>query len=387
MSVRIRFILGFFALLLAGTLVTIATVRGKGTSGSINYDIVYVRAPRYGDSTLTEWNDTLDPFTPDPGAELILWHHDTNQHEIIFPLQQHIDNGLIDSPSLGVGSVTDPNISYDGNEVIFAYFHDITDYNSQRGDLSRKGSDIYRLDLDSGTVVRLTNQEFTPNSGNGATFSGSGSANGGSNPRIGVFNSGPSYLPNPAGLHAGPGRIVFTSTRNNFQSNASGPAARASQLFVMDPDGRNVELIGAFNLARALHPVVLTDGRVIFTSWENQGMRAGTQFPLWQIGPDGTAWMSISGAFEKNLGHHFHTQLSDGDIVTTVYYNLNNNGFGELIRFPADIEGPDFYGVAGAPGGSRPGIPFDHIGAERLTPFTTGNDNPSPILGDGGYAR
>ncbi len=59
------------------------------------------------------------------------------------------------------------------------------------------------------------------------------------------------------------------------------------QLFAMDDDGTNAELIGHLNLAMALHPQVLLDGRIAFSSWEEHGLRDPRQFPLWVIGPDG----------------------------------------------------------------------------------------------------
>ena len=237
--------------------------RIQATTAAVDYDIVYVRAPRFGDATNSEWNDTFTPWSPDAGSELVLWHHDTGQHEVIFPLQRHIDAGLVDTTTLGDGAVTDPNVSYDGEEVVFAYFHDAATENSQRK-LSYGGSDIYTVNLVNGRVKRLTNQEFTPNTGNGASFSADSSETSGSNPRIGIFNSGPAYLPHPNGVAAGSGDIIFTSTRNNFESNDHGPEHRASELFVMDANGDNVERIAAFNLGRALHPVVLTDGRSHF---------------------------------------------------------------------------------------------------------------------------
>ncbi len=43
------------------------------------------------------------------------------------------------------------------------------------------------------------------------------------------------------------------------------------QLFVMDDDGGNVEMIGHLNLGGALHPVPLKDGRVMFSSLESAG--------------------------------------------------------------------------------------------------------------------
>ena len=42
----------------------------------------------------------------------------------------------------------------------------------------------------------------------------------------------------------------------------------------MDEDGGNVEQIGHLNLSQALHPVILKDGRVMFSSLENQGLRS-----------------------------------------------------------------------------------------------------------------
>ena len=41
----------------------------------------------------------------------------------------------------------------------------------------------------------------------------------------------------------------------------------------MDNDGLNVELVGHMNLGSALHPTVLKDGRVMFSSYEAQGLR------------------------------------------------------------------------------------------------------------------
>ena len=45
-----------------------------GTPQGIYYDIVYVRAPRYGDDTNTRWPEVFDPIRMDPGADLVLLH-------------------------------------------------------------------------------------------------------------------------------------------------------------------------------------------------------------------------------------------------------------------------------------------------------------------------
>ena len=70
------------------------------------------------------------------------------------------------------------------------------------------------------------------------------------------------------------GKLVFVSNCNAFR-----PPKHPSptlQLFVMDEDGGNVECIGHLNIGMALHPTVLTDGRVMFSSLESQGLRGST---------------------------------------------------------------------------------------------------------------
>lgn len=313
------------------------------TPNIIDFDLIYVRAPRYGDSINSIWPDTVRPLVPDPAADLRLLHPNCTE-ELLFPLPEH--QSIIDTP-IGHGSVSDPNISFDGEWVVFTYYHDQSDNNPQRcagyeedgrGCLSYWGADIYRLHLPTREVVRLTHQEFTPNSGNGANFDCQQS---GTNcPQVGVFNVGPAFVSQP---NLNQPAIAFTSTRNNFlPPKPFNGAERTLQLFMMDWYGQNVTQIGYLNNAQALHPFQLADGRLMFTSWEHQGIRDSRQFNLWFIAPDGTGWNSGSGFGEIAIGHHFMTQMSDGDIVVVRYYNLNNNGFGGLVRFPVDPSGVDF---------------------------------------------
>src|SRR6185436_12324466 len=99
---------------------------------------------------------------------------------------------------------------------------------------------------------------------------------------------------------------------------SKGYPAIALQLFVMDDSneglGRNVEKIGHLNIAGALHPVVLTDGRIIFSSLESQGIRSEILWGIWSIRPDGTGWGPIVSAFDPGgapNAFHFQAQLSD----------------------------------------------------------------------------
>lgn len=337
----------------------------------INYDIVYVRSPRPGDDANTFWSDAVTPLLLEAGADLVLLHPDGSE-EVLF------DAGAN-------GAVTDPYVSYDARSVVFAYFPNVRNVNLQRGldsehALSRDGADIYRLDLATRVTTRLTFQEFTPNTGNGADFDCSRSQT--NCPQVGVFNTGPAFLAD--------GRIVFTSTRNNFIPNKmTHSGQRAMQLYVMDGDGKNVEPIGFLNVSSAMHPYVLKDGRIIFTSWENQGARDDRVFPLWSIWPDGTRFEPFSGFGDGPFAHHFMAQISDGSVVVCRYYNLNNNGFGELYRFPlsptARPEDPAFQPIP-PDTASLDEIPLKRTGYTRITPFTTADDFPAPCrTGDAAY--
>jgi hypothetical protein len=79
----------------------------------------------------------------DPGGQLRPLHPDCTD-ELLFP-RPGMDNAIVDQP-IGNGAVDDPNISFDGQWVVFAYFHEQTDINNQR-DLSYDGADIYRMKM------------------------------------------------------------------------------------------------------------------------------------------------------------------------------------------------------------------------------------------------
>lgn len=368
------------------TLSALSGTAGADTVRPLPYDLLYVRAPYFGagpESPGSVWPDTVRPLTPDPGAQLAVLHPDGSR-EVLFPLERY--RGQIDTPRakpLSAGSVADLNVSFNGQWVLFTWYHDLTDVNPQRGEaphLSRAGSDLYKLNLRTRRLIRLTRQELTPNTGNGARFNPAAPQS--NHPRIGVFNTGGTWAPG--------NRIVFTSNRNNLlPPKALSSGQRVLQLFAMDADGANPEAIGHLNLAMALHPQILLDGRIAFSSWEEQGIRDSRLFPLWVIDPDGRNWNSLSGFSENAIVHHFMTQMPGGDLVVTRYYNLNNNGFGDLVRYPLDPPGPDFGSpdaeIVDGPGSK---IPFSRTGQVLLTPFTTADDFPAPCPGfeDNPYA-
>jgi len=344
------------------------------TDVKLNYDIVYVRAPRRGDAVGTNWPEISNPVFMDAGADLMLLHPDGSEEVLV--------RG-------GAGSVTDPMVSFDGEWVYYSLFHDLKGASISQGPAA--GSDIYKIHVKSKKVVRLTQQEFTPNTGAGNWSKDFRSPQAGKDYfEYGVFNMGPCPLPG--------GKIIFASNRNGFKPPKRVP--HTLQLFVMDDDGSNVECIGHLNLGMALHPVVLQDGRVMFSSLESQGLRSSTLWGLWNINPDGTGWGPLASAFMPGASPsawHFQTQLSDGSIVAEEYYNQTSSGFGSLVKFPVNAPwgeafGPGYtldprnpplqHGRAGATPRTRR-LPFSPFGVESITPFARADEGPADFP-DGG---
>src|SRR5436309_2480215 len=195
-------------------------------------------------------------------------------------------------------------------------------------------------------------------------------------PPGGVHNVHPCPLPG--------GRVAFVSDRDGVK--APRVVQRAMQLFVMDDDGANVEKIGHLNVGQALHPVILEDGRIIFSSLEVQG-KHNTGWGILSIHPDGTGWNPVVSALSFGgapIPFHFQTQLSDGSRVVDNYYPPAMGGFGVYFKQPPHPpEGTPPFGPAKAESDPkmtmmhRPfRMPFKPHGMEVLTRFTHNHDSP-----------
>src|SRR5204862_5798293 len=241
----------------------------KDKTIKFDYPIVYVRALRTPNSNEGSWS-SVRRLGHVPGSELMLLPPD-GREEVLVPVEPN-------------EAVTDPYVSFDGKWVYYAKLHHAN---------AHKGSDLYKIHVASRKIVQLTKQELTPNTG--------AVAQAGIN-RKEVLNLGPCPAPG--------GKIVFVSDRNGFRS-ASGPGERALQLFIMSDDGSNVETVGHLILGSALHPAILADGRILFSTAETQGIRQSVPWGIWSIHPDGTNWNHLVSAYGRNaVNFHFYRQFS-----------------------------------------------------------------------------
>jgi hypothetical protein len=338
-----------------------------------DFDIVYVKAPRKGDKGRTVWADIAHPALMEANADLMLLRPDGKEEVLV--------KGGED------GAIADPMVSIDGEWVFYSHVQGLKG-TSQHGQPPFGGGDIYKIHVKSRQIVRLTHQEYTPNTGAGNWSSDCRKNEKDKNwLNYGVLNMGACPLPG--------GRLVFTSNRNAFRPPKH--PSPVQQLFVMDDDGKNVECIGHLNLGMALHPVVLKDGRIMFSSLESQGLRSSIMWGLWNINPDGTNWGPMISAFLPGEGapnaFHFQTQLTDGSIVAEEYYNQNNSGFGTYLKLPPAAPdgsppfGPGYTNDPRNPPlregrfdnglGQYRRLPFTPHGIESLTRFAPAQDSPA----------
>ena len=190
-------------------------------------------------------------------------------------------------------------------------------------------------------------------------------------------------IPQPAGVHdTGPiwlpdGRIMFTSTRSEHYGtvvrNEAPRHNHALQLWMMDEDGSNAVNIGPQDRDHALHPYILSSGRVIYSTWQLNHMLPfrddngatngfGTLrnfFWVASVDQRGGDWASLLGAHHVYVQNdydssvpepikalHFFGERANGDICTTNYYRGNNGGAGSILCWVPEAQGVEGFGPA-----------------------------------------
>ncbi|MGE3539777.1 MAG: hypothetical protein AB7N91_20390 [Candidatus Tectimicrobiota bacterium] len=265
----------------------------------IDYPIVFVESPRTIPCSATclksaRWAEFSNFAAVNPGTNLAIRWPDGKTETLV---------------EGGLGAIQDPNVSFDGTKVLFTRWH-VASPNA-----NSKGADLYVIDLRSREITQLTRQEWAHPRG--------------LTPSEGVYNIHGAWLPG--------GKIVFVSNRHSYHPPPEAYQPVSLQLHTIDADGRNIENIGHMNLGSALHPTVLTDGRICFSSLENMGRRNPISWGIWCIWQDGTVWSPLVSAFNgpsSPPGWHFMTQVSDTRLVTELYYNQNQKGFGTFFTLP-----------------------------------------------------
>jgi hypothetical protein len=153
---------------------------------------------------------------------------------------------LVDDPG---GVVRDPDVSYDGRRVLFAW----------KKSLDQDDYHLYELDTAGGNVRQLT--------------SGLGFAD---------------Y----EGVYAPNGQIIFNSTR--CVQTVDCWWTEVSNLYTCDGDGRYMRRL-AFDQVHTNYPTVMPDGRILYTRWEYGDRGQMYVQGLFTMNPDGTRQTEFYG--------------------------------------------------------------------------------------------
>lgn len=238
----------------------------------------------------------------------------------------------------GAGDVSDPEVSYDGERLLF----------SMRGPGDPTWN-VFELDLPSRTLRRVIADDAVANAGDDVD---------------------PAYLPD--------GRIVFSSnrqekTRRLLAERNIEPYAyrdeyereRVLALHVMGDDGSEIRQI-SFNQSHDRNPTVLNTGEILFARWDHVGNR--NHFPLFITNPDGTNIFVQYGAFSPGNSFLHPREMPDGRVMTSLMPLSGTREGGALVAV-------DIRNFAEA-GEAVPGAPAGAVGQEQLTlfPISFGRD-------------
>jgi len=161
------------------------------------------------------------------------------------------------------GSYRNPDLSYDGKRVLFAF----CDHTEQ--ETRHRRFFIYEAAIDGSWVRQLTGtkRDKFQTWDNRAT--------------VLIEDNDPCYLPD--------GGIVFISSRcQSFGRCHGGRYNPAWNLHRCDKDGNNIKQL-SFGNENEVEPSVLNDGRIVFTRWEYTNRHEMWFHKLWWCRPDGTS--------------------------------------------------------------------------------------------------
>ncbi|MCY3017876.1 MAG: hypothetical protein NTW87_02435 [Planctomycetota bacterium] len=161
------------------------------------------------------------------------------------------------------GGLIQPDLSFDGKRILFAFANHAGQRNSQL-----RGYYIYEYSFETGNVRQITGTERDPLEGR----------NGRETVLIEDFE--PCYLPD--------GGFAFISTRSQQYGRCHGGRyVPAYTLYRAELDGSGVQAL-SYNESNEWAPSVLPDGSIVYCRWDYVNRHDTIFQSLWTIHPDGT---------------------------------------------------------------------------------------------------
>jgi hypothetical protein len=182
------------------------------------------------------------------------------------------------------GLIRDPEVSFDGNKVLFSMRRDLAD-----------SYHLYEINADGSGLHQLT---FAAD----------------------VDDLDPFYLPD--------GDIVFSSTREPKYCMCNRHIM--ANLHRMDGDGANIHQIGKSTLFEG-HGALMPDGRILYDRWEYVDRNFGDAQALWTVNPDGTGHAIYWGNNTASPGGVIDGRvLPSGDRVLSIFGSCHDRPWGAL---------------------------------------------------------
>ncbi len=179
-----------------------------------------------------------------------------------------VQSGRLKGTRLNKGSFLSPDLSYDGNNILFAYTECHPDKEQRHHTDSSKGHwhqensfHIFNVNSDGSNLKQITD---------------------------GTFNDfDPCFMPN--------GRVVFISERRGGYLRC-GRACPTYTLFDMKPDGSNINMLSAHE-NNEWQPSIAHSGEIVYTRWDYIDRHGCTAHAPWITSPDGRDTRSVHGNY------------------------------------------------------------------------------------------
>ncbi|MFV2069753.1 MAG: TolB family protein, partial [Pirellulales bacterium] len=172
------------------------------------------------------------------------------------------------------GCAMHPDLSFDGERVVFAY----ADHTLPR---ERRQFFLYEIEVDGSGLRQITGRDDDPLAGAGGRMT------------VLCEDYDPCYLPD--------GGFAFISTRNQggVRCHNGGRYCPTYLLYRCDAAGSNIRQL-SLGEANEWDPTVMPDGRILWSRWDYINRPVIPTLGLWTIRPDGTAARHYFGNYTPN---------------------------------------------------------------------------------------